>query len=407
MEKQHIMFCRELYDFLQMLAKVQSRISFDSVRKAPTGKTIGKEIYSNHYGTLDALLLSSLDQFMRSLPLRGDNAETIQTMIRKTVSRFVSRDTLAKEVSIGLTQKDIQQEPGLIYDKSTSYQFVSTMEIIDALIDRGCYPIDYYVYRPKTEKKVKPDNLKKWLARREHSITFLDFASLCNPQINGTFIEIYERTGLLPCIVLSTAHDGNNSFKLRMSLVDIRTGSENLMMAYATESVFGVRLVHHKSIITPEVIEHTLFDIVHGYKKLVMKIHTMQSKQFSTIQLEYLQKAVNRMLFGRAYEQKPENFLIDNDYWFSVTTLSKDMALLEDVSHNVIQDDTISIWDRMMIVQSYMYGTVTYQRKYGKGWRTLKKKNDNKHYKHRTMILGKLFDSCSIIIAMTTLNKTI
>ena len=392
------MFGRELYDYLQIFMNVQSRIGFDSVKKSYTGKTIRTEIYSNTYSQLDHLLLLHLDQFMKSLPLRGRDAVAIQSLMKKSVSRFISQEKLTDEMSIGLTLDDVIRDPGLIYNKSNVYQFVSTMDIIDGLIDRGCYPIDYYVYRPKTEKKVKPENLRTWLARREHSITFLDFASLCDPSINGTLIEIYERTGLLPCIVLSTAHDGNNSFKLRMSLVDIQTGQENLVMAYASESIFGIRLVHHKSIITPEALEETLSSMTKGYERLVDRIRDMQEAKFSSAQLEVLQQEVLKILFGRAYERNPDSFIVKINHWFALDAPVKDIALFSDLSSLPISDDTLSVWDRMMLIQSYMYAGFEYQRRYGNDVRTLIKKPDQKHYKHRTAILGKLFDVCSDVM---------
>ncbi|AKH32369.1 hypothetical protein XF24_00004 [candidate division SR1 bacterium Aalborg_AAW-1] len=392
------LFGRELYDYLQILAKIQSRIGFDSLKKSYTTKSIATEIYSNEYSSLDHLLLSSLDQFMKSLPLRGKDPIAIQSLIKKSLSRFISREKLSKEISIGLTLDDVKKEPGLIYDKSKVYQFVSSMDVIDALIDRGCYPIDFYVYRPKTEKKVKPENLRKWLARREHSITFLDFASLCDDKINGTLIEIYERTGLLPCIVLSTAHDGNNSFKLRMSLVDMQTGQENLIMAYASESIFGVRLVHHKAIINSEVLEETLSTMTEGYQELVEQITEMQSFKFRKWELQNVQEKVLKMLFGRAYEKNPQSFIVNINHWFALDAPVKDIGLFSDVSSIIISDDTLSVWERMMLIQSCIYTGFEYQRKYDKDIRTLTKKPDYKNYKHRTAILGKLFDVCSYIL---------
>ena len=67
------LFGRELYDYLQILAKIQSRIGLSY-----TNKSIATEIYSNEYSSLDHLLLSSLDQFMKSLPLRGKDPIAIQ-----------------------------------------------------------------------------------------------------------------------------------------------------------------------------------------------------------------------------------------------------------------------------------------------------------------------------------------
>ena len=169
-------------------------------------------------------------------------------------------------------------------------------------------------------------------------------------------------------------------------------------MAYASESIFGVRLVHHKAIINSEVLEETLSTMTEGYQELVEQITEMQSFKFRKWELQNVQEKVLKMLFGRAYEKNPQSFIVNINHWFALDAPVKDIGLFSDVSSIIISDDTLSVWERMMLIQSCIYTGFEYQRKYDKDIRTLTKKPDYKNYKHRTAILGKLFDVCSYIL---------
>ena len=135
-----------------------------------------------------------------------------------------------------------------------------------------------------------------------------------------------------------------------------------------------------------------------GYDNLVERIQEMQESKFSSEELYFLKEKVLHILFGRSYENKPYSFIVKINHWFALDAPVKDIGLFSDVSSIIISDDTLSVWERMMLIQSCIYTGFEYQRKYDKDIRTLTKKPDHKNYKHRTAILGKLFDVCSYIL---------
>ncbi len=292
--------------------------------------------------------------------------------------KVMSLEDLRKEAPIQVT------DSALVY-QSTDYLFINSMKVIKIMIENGVYPQRAWVYKPKTQDgELRKD--PSWQAQRYHTINFIDFANLYNAEISPVFGEIYERTGLLPCIQLGTAHDGHHSWRMTLKLVDVMSGNADLITAYPPESLFGVRIVHSKQVNVKskgkdfEVqLQIALEDMSEKYKKLAEIIQILQGIHLTPKYRTILCDKIKEILFGKNYIRYKTPLL----YGQLTSPKRRDK-------------DRKSLWNRMQYIQTVLESDngIPYSIEINDKERHKVKKFKRKDTLSHKKILGKLFTAC-------------
>lgn len=217
-----------------------------------------------------------------------------------------------------------------------TYQPISSKKITEQSIRLGLYPRFYFQTRTQRRKGSKISQLtsQEQESRELQFIQFMDHGTLVDHTLNTIFLEIFEKTGLLPMIELRNAHTGSNACFLIISLLDSESNSFGLKSAYSKDSQFGIRIEHRDLGTNYELVKDSIEKISQSYGLLLDKISLMKDTFLSVAEKEIVKEYLFDLLFGnRKYSSL--HYKCDLEFLFQ----------------NSFVGSPQSMWDRMITIQ--------------------------------------------------------
>lgn len=360
--KEKLNYYQEIYAFL---VSGQSRIP-----------KLDESIRSTDIDTMERVYLKCLKDFRDGIPLYG-KPDVINFILNRSI-KVLSREDLLRYPAIAVNESDAD-----LVHTTKHYRFIPTMNIVDAMISHGLYPQSLYVDSVKhRDEPSGEEERKEWKrkknAQRFQNISFMDFATLSNPDVNQFFIELFELTGgLLPLVNLSTAHDGKNSLRMTLSLVDVINGTDGIVKAYLPENLFCVRLVHKKELVTDDIIANGIKKMSEGYHRLLTMISDMKKHVLTNQSVETLsEKIMSKILFKRVWGRD----IIECGFQQEINSLLVGKSL----------------WDAILFIQDKLYhkNGISYTMKTSNGSMFKVKKFNTERVTQKKVIFGAVFTAC-------------
>ncbi len=360
--KQNLNYHEEIYEFL---VSGQSRIP-----------NLEKLMRSLGISTMERVYLNCLKDFRDGIPLCGDLG-VVNAILDRSM-RVLSKEDLLRYSAISVDESDAD-----LVHKTKYYYFIATMLIIDSMIFHGLYPQSVWIDKvkhknPPSGEEEKEEWKKKKDAQRFHSIAFVDFKTLCDPNLNQFFTELFELTdGLLPRIDLSTAHDGKHSLRMTLSLVDVLAGTDGIVKAYLPENLFCIRLVHTKEQVTDDIIADGIKKMSQEYPRLLTMASEMKKFVLRKESAKKLsEKIMSTILFKRVWERG----IIECKFQEEMNSLLIGKTL----------------WNAVLFIQDRLYHKhgISYTMKTDKGTMSKVKKFNLERMPQKKVIFGAVFTAC-------------
>lgn len=218
----------------------------------------------------------------------------------------------------------------------STYQPISSKKITEQAIRLGIYPRFYFQTKTRRRKGSKISELtpQEQESRELQFIQFVDHSTIVDHELNIVFLEIFEKTGLLPTIELRNAHTGNNACFLIVSLLDSESNSFGLKSAYSQDSQFGIRIEHRDLGTNYELVKDSIEKISQSYGLLLDKISLMRDTYLSVAEKEIVKEYLFDLLFGnRKYSSL--HYACDLEFLFQNSFIGNPQGM----------------WDRMITIQ--------------------------------------------------------
>lgn len=360
--KQNLNYHQEIYAFL---VSGQSRIL-----------KLDESIRSTEINSMERVYLKCLKDFRDGIPLYG-RPDVVNSILNRSI-RVLSREDLLHYPAIAVDESDSD-----LVHTTKHYRFIPTMNIVNAMIFHGFYPQSLYVDNVKhRDEPSGEEERKEWKkkknAQRFQNLSFMDFATLCNSNLNKFFIELFELTGgLLPLVNLSTAHDGKHSLRMTLSLVDVLTGTDGIVKAYLPENLFCVRLVHMKGQVTDDIIANGIKKMSEEYPRLLTMASEMKNFVLTKKSAKKLsEKIMSTILFKRVWERG----IIECNFQEEMNSLLIGKTL----------------WYAVLFIQDKLYhkNGISYTMKTDKGIMSKVKKFNSDRITQKKVIFGAVFTAC-------------
>lgn len=279
-----------------------------------------------------------------------------------------------------------------------TYQPISSKKITEQAIRLGLYPRFYFQTRTQRRKRSRISELtsQEQESRELQFIQFIDHGTLVDHKLNAVFLEIFEKTGLLPIIELRNAHTGNNACFLIVSLLDSESNSFGLKSAYSKDSQFGIRIEHRDLGVNYELVKNSIKKISQAYGLLLEKISLMKDTYLSIDEKAIIKEQLFDLLFPMR-----RNSLLNYE------------CDLEFLFQNSFVGNPQSMWDRMITIQKALdhkdgipYTYVNTNGKTINAKKRLRRKNSGNisSFARRQNILARVFEIFIQIIDLRSKN---
>lgn len=270
--------------------------------------------------------------------------------------RVIPMEALLKHPAIALTQDRAKSLLGY----SSRYKFISTIEIVEKFIENGFFPVSTWVYKPNPHTKPTAEEKEKWLAKLYHVISFVDFGSICNPEIGYKLVDLRKKTNKLPTIELHTAHDAQNSFKVYASMLDCSSGFPDITSGFTYEmdhtDAKAFRLIHDNVVTKDENVAAICKSMRNIYPNLSADIALLQQTNLSKTQQSLLGAILKEKLFGKRKDD------VEVDMYDLTTRYDKDTSMFLGVNDDINPEgDYFNAYQRMEYITKKLEEGITYK----------------------------------------------